>query len=884
MHTYVNLSEMSVDDMRFHVDKYNKSHRKNPVKFTVRKIADDKYFAAVDGSAEAEFDKVPVAKNVPPDFKMLDSGKYRVIGRSFRDLIDNCRRNTFDGDKTSFDAKAILAKISDPSFHDGLCACCGTKRNRNELYYVVKQGVTNPTKDDVYTVGSSCVNNVALCSSYFDLLKALDRSASDPLSLTKGISHRGISTKGNSNNIKPNEYLACALTASTLGLTSLGSPNRKLSSRLPYNDVVTPDTSYRKIDAFNNNIDTLDAWSYRLYLAFHKSAYDEATLSAPDYIYSLLNDSRLCDGDVDDIYNENLKAVNEILSDDRFVSVFRRYSDIIGVHNAGIVKDTNSYYYSKNAGPTFLTSLNEYLQNQAELDLPKGLSTKHLIPDVSSQFTELAKTENYNPRVLLFKHNDDCFAFSKLADLSGTTIKALQDRLTIEDVHDIYATGFYHLPERKYTDSNINDVVLPEAVVAVPFFKFNDKDNFNRVHYDKQGNEYDMNHGSYRDDVGYTIVRQPDRTASMVFFNNHDGEKKYVAMDTAIVASLFGKSPSKDDLMAFCRNEKTFCLYGKNAQVSFDSLCRDYDNVMDALQSHISMLNARNYVDTPEQPVTKSNKPTVQPRSKSDTTGCTLSGFFMRDPASQYNLSFVCPIKLNDDVYYLNTVASQPYSDTDSVSKVVSDRTGAIHIDWKVPGTFKAQSFAGLPHTDLSMADIKKGNDAYFSMKDGDKSYYRWARFVNHNKKECVYCHFMNEPVYFKASYAQHRFTSDEINTLVTGAPVSVTFCDRNNKVRTKKLQLCIATGEKAREIRKSKAHGEVSPVCFVGDARFIKDGRWIDTPSSPFYGSNNNYQSRRYSSNSGTSGKRRLPNVNVNNSSANKGCFNYDNNDDRYG
>ena len=141
--------------------------------------------------------------------------------------------------------------------------------------------------------------------------------------------------------------------------------------------------------------------------------------------------------------------------------------------------------------------------------------------------------------------------------------------------------------------------MLPEAVVAVPFFKFNDKDNFNRVHYDKQGNEYDMNHGSYRDDVGYTIVRQPDRTASMVFFNNHDGEKKYVAMDTAIVASLFGKSPSKDDLMAFCRNEKTFCLYGKNAQVSFDSLCRDYDNVMDALQSHISMLNARNYVDTP---------------------------------------------------------------------------------------------------------------------------------------------------------------------------------------------------------------------------------------------------------------------------------------------
>ena len=336
--------------------------------------------------------------------------------------------------------------------------------------------------------------------------------------------------------------------------------------------------------------------------------------------------------------------------------------------------------------------------------------------------------------------------------------------------------------------------------------------------------------------------------------------------------------------MAFCRNEKTFCLYGKNAQVSFDSLCRDYDNVMDALQSHISMLNARNYVDTPEQPVTKSNKPTVQPRSKSDTTGCTLSGFFMRDPASQYNLSFVCPIKLNDDVYYLNTVASQPYSDTDSVSKVVSDRTGAIHIDWKVPGTFKAQSFAGLPHTDLSMADIKKGNDAYFSMKDGDKSYYRWARFVNHNKKECVYCHFMNEPVYFKASYAQHRFTSDEINTLVTGAPVSVTFCDRNNKVRTKKLQLCIATGEKAREIRKSMVHGEVSPVCFVGDARFIKDGRWIDTPSSQFYGSNNNYQSRRYSSNSGTSGKRRLPNVNVNNSSANKGCFNYDNNDDRYG
>ena len=86
MHTYANLSEMSVDDMRFHVDKYNKSHRKNPVKFTVRKIADDKYFAAVDGSAEAEFDKVPVAKNVPPDFKMLDSGKYRVIGRSFRDI------------------------------------------------------------------------------------------------------------------------------------------------------------------------------------------------------------------------------------------------------------------------------------------------------------------------------------------------------------------------------------------------------------------------------------------------------------------------------------------------------------------------------------------------------------------------------------------------------------------------------------------------------------------------------------------------------------------------------------------------------------------------------------------------------------------------------
>ncbi len=108
---------------------------------------------------------------------IIPEGAYEVVGQVIRSKtsdgqVDKNGMNVYDSAQRVFnianiDRQEVFDFISKNS-RSSYCACCGTSRDRNKLFYIRRVD----TADTMYQVGSSCITEY-FDTSYFDLMKEI---------------------------------------------------------------------------------------------------------------------------------------------------------------------------------------------------------------------------------------------------------------------------------------------------------------------------------------------------------------------------------------------------------------------------------------------------------------------------------------------------------------------------------------------------------------------------------------------------------------------------------------------------------------------------------------------------------------------------------------